>query len=167
MAARSDVQTEMTLSTFREMPGQISRAGFTLIEILVALLVVSVGMLGVAGLFVHSIQAGRTAHFSVQAVTLAADVADRIRANPRAGAAYAGAGIDSGCVTGTAKCDAEQMAQHDIFLWTTQVENLLPGGEIHVQYDGGTLPAEYTITVGWNEPGQDRRYVITIPVIEM
>ena len=157
----------MTLSTFKWAPSRMPRAGFTLIEILVALVVVSIGMLGVAGLFVHSIQAGRTAHFSVRAVTLAADVADRIRANPRAGAAYAGAGIDSGCVLGDINCDAEQMARHDIHTWTTQVESLLPGGEIRVQYDGGTLPSEYTITVGWNEPGQDRRYAITIPVIEM
>ena len=157
----------MILSTLRGMPSSMPWAGFTLIEILVALVVVSVGMLGVAGLFVHSIQAGRTAHFSVQAVTLAADVADRIRANPRAGIAYAGGGVDRGCVMGTVHCNAEQMARHDIFSWTTQVERLLPEGEIRVQYDGSTQPSEYTITVGWNEPGQDRRYTITIPVIEI
>jgi hypothetical protein len=70
-------------------------------------------------------------------------------------------------MTGAVNCNAEQMARHDIFSWTTQVERLLPEGEIRVQYDGSTQPSEYTITVGWNEPGQDRRYSITIPVIEI
>jgi hypothetical protein len=59
------------------------------------------------------------------------------------------------------------MAQHDIYTWTTHAESLLPEAEVRVQYDGSTLPSEYTITVGWNEPGRDRRYVIAIPVIEM
>ena len=35
-------------------------AGFTLIEVLIALIIMSVGMLGIAGLYVHSMQAGRT-----------------------------------------------------------------------------------------------------------
>ena len=61
--------------------------GFSLVEVLVALVVVSVGMLGIAGLYVNGMQAGRTATFSHHAVTLAGDVADRIRANPRAAAA--------------------------------------------------------------------------------
>jgi len=72
--------------------------GFSLVEVLIALVILSVGMLGIAGLFVQGMQAGRTSVFRHHAVTLAGDVADRIRANPRAGAAYAGAGADGGCV---------------------------------------------------------------------
>ena len=67
-------------------------SGFTLIEVLVALVVMSVGMLGIAGLYVTSMQAGRTSLFHHHAVTLAGDIADRIRANSRAAIAYAGAG---------------------------------------------------------------------------
>ena len=62
--------------------------GFSLIEALVAFLILSVGMLGIAGLYVQSMQAGRTSMFRHHAVTLAGDVADRIRANPGGGAAY-------------------------------------------------------------------------------
>ena len=50
--------------------------GFTLLEVLVALVVISVGMLGIAGLYVQSMQAGRTSMFRHHAVTLAGDVAD-------------------------------------------------------------------------------------------
>ena len=58
--------------------------GFSLVEVLIALVIMSVGMLGIAGLYVHSMQAGRTSLFRHHAVTLAGDIADRIRANPRA-----------------------------------------------------------------------------------
>ena len=58
----------------------------------------SVGMLGIAGLYVQSMQAGRTSLFSHHAVTLAGDVADRIRANPTAGLAYAApVGANNNC----------------------------------------------------------------------
>ncbi|MCG8370161.1 MAG: type IV pilus modification protein PilV, partial [Proteobacteria bacterium] len=73
--------------------------GFSLVEVLIALIIMSVGMLGIAGLYVQSMQAGRTSMLRHHAVTLAGDIADRIRANPAAGAAYAGAGdpdIDCG-----------------------------------------------------------------------
>lgn len=140
-------------------------AGFTLIEVLVALVVVSVGMLGIAGLYVHGMQAGRTAMFSHQAVTLAGDVADRIRANPRAGAAYAGAGANNNCVAANVDCDEAQMAAHDIFVWDQQAQNSLPNGDITVQFNAATNPPQYTITVGWTEPGEAPTYVVTIPVL--
>ena len=61
--------------------------GFSLIEVLIALIIMSVGMLGIAGLYVQSMQAGRTSMLRHHAVTLAGDIADRIRANPIAGEA--------------------------------------------------------------------------------
>ncbi len=137
--------------------------GFTLIEVLVALVVVSVGMLGIAGLYVHGMQAGRTAMFSHQAVTLAGDIADRIRANPTAGATYAGDGADNSCVAGDVDCDATEMAEHDIFLWQQQAAAFLPNGNVVVAFAAGT-PPQYTITVNWTEPGEARAYVVTIPV---
>ena len=79
------------MNNIHRVPGS-KAAGFTLVEVLIALIIMSVGMLGIAGLYVHSMQAGRTSMFRHHAVTLAGDVADRIRANPRAGAVYALAG---------------------------------------------------------------------------
>lgn len=141
------------------------KAGFTLIEVLVALVVVSVGMLGIAGLYVHGMQAGRTAMFSHHAVTLAGDVADRIRANPRAGAAYAGAGADNSCVAAGVDCNQAEMAAHDIFVWAQQAQDSLPNGTVQVQFNAATVPPQYTITIGWTEPGEVRTYVVTIPVL--
>jgi len=139
--------------------------GFSLVEVLVALVILSVGMLGVAGLYVHGMQAGRTAMFSHQAVTLAGDVADRIRANPRAGVAYAGVGANNNCVAGGVNCDEAQMAANDIFVWQDQARNFLPNGTVTIVFNGGVTPAQYQITVGWTEAGDNRGYTITIPVL--
>ena len=49
--------------------------GFSLVEVLIALIIMSVGMLGIAGLYVQSMQAGRTSMLRHHAVTLAGDVA--------------------------------------------------------------------------------------------
>lgn len=145
-------------------PRRRAVAGFTLIEVLIALIIMSVGMLGIAGLYVHSMQAGRTSMFRHNAVILAGDVADRIRANPRAAAAYAGAGANNNCVAGGINCTPAQMAAHDIFLWTRQAQDTLPNGDIDVVFNNAVMPPTYQITVSWDEPGENMTYSITIPV---
>lgn len=138
--------------------------GFTLIEVLIALIIMSVGMLGIAGLYVHSMQAGRTSMFRHHAVTLAGDVADRIRANPRAGAVYALAGADNNCVAAGIDCTAAEMAANDVFLWDQQAQDTLPNGNVVVVFNNGIVPPTYQITVSWTEPGEVMNYTVTIPV---
>ncbi len=140
-------------------------AGFTLVEVLIALIILSVGMLGIAGLYVHSMQAGRTSVFRHHAVTLAGDVADRIRANPRAAIAYSQAGANNNCVNGGVDCTRAQMAANDIDLWDQQAADTLPNGTVTVVFDNGVLPPTYEITVAWDEPGENMTYIIKIPVL--
>lgn len=145
---------------------QRRQSGFSLIEVLITLVIMSVGMLGIAGLYVQSLQAGRTAMFRHHAVNLAGDVADRIRANPRATVAYIDAdGANNNCVLGGADCSAAEMAANDIFLWKAQASESLPGGDVAVVIDEAVVPPSYAITVSWNEPGETPTYVITIPVL--
>jgi type IV pilus assembly protein PilV len=139
--------------------------GFTLVEVLIALIILSVGMLGIAGLYVHSMQAGRTSLFRHHAVTLAGDVADRIRANPRAAIAYSQAGANNNCVNGGVDCTPAQMAANDIDLWDQQAADTLPNGTVTVDFDNAVLPPTYQITVAWDEPGENMTYIITIPVL--
>ncbi len=153
-----------------------SQRGFSLIEVLIALIIMSVGMLGIAGLYVQSLQAGRTSMFRHQAVALAGDVADRIRANPTAGIFYTDpAGADNNCVAAGVDCDVAGMALHDVFLWKQQAGESLPGsaptggGDVTVAFDDTVVPPLYTITVSWEEPGitdldAPPSYVVTIPV---
>lgn len=149
------------------IPTPKKQPGFSLVEVLIALVIMSVGMLGIAGLYVQSMQAGRTSMLRHHAVTLAGDVADRIRANPRAGIAYEGAGLDGSCVSGVVSCDDVEMAGHDILLWQQQAEDTLPDGDVEITFDDSGNPPDYIIDVTWSEPGSTTQpgYSITIPVL--
>ena len=148
----------------QKIPGR-KVSGFTLVEVLIALVIMSVGMLGIAGLYVHSMQAGRTSLFRHHAVTLAGDIADRIRANPRAAAAYALAGANNNCVAGGVDCTPAEMAANDILLWDQQATETLPTGTVTIVFDNTVVPPTYQITVAWIEPGENMSYIITIPVL--
>jgi type IV pilus assembly protein PilV len=127
--------------------------GFGLIEALVALVVISVGMIGIAALYGQGLRASSTAYYRTQAVNLASDMADRIRVNRRGGASYGGAGANNNCDPGGGiDCSPAQRAAQDLFAWQAQVGNLLPGGVGVVQF-AGTTPPTYTIAVTWQEAG--------------
>ena len=133
-------------------------AAFTLVEILVSLVVLSVGLLGIAALYVESLKAGRTSLNRVTAVTLAGDMADRIRANPGAGPAYAGAGpgADNDCVNGAGACTAAELAADDWFSWRQNVVTRLPGDATATIAVAAAPPlTQYTITLNWPETGQE------------
>ncbi len=133
-----------------------SQRGFSLIESLVALVVLSIGMLGIAALYVDSIHAGRTALLRSQAVALAGDMADRIRSNSGALIAYdtvLGGAANNNCVAAAVNCAPPQMAAHDLFLWLQDVTGRLPNGQGVVVFNNGLLPPLYTITVSWTEVG--------------
>lgn len=139
-------------------PGQ---SGFTMVEALVALIVLAIGLLGIAALLLKSLQSGRTATYRTQAVNLAADLADRIRANRTAGAAYATlfADVEVGepdCET-TGGCTAGELASTDLSRWKASLAQLLPNGQGQVAVVAPVAPGEptnYTITVRWNEAGE-------------
>ncbi len=135
--------------------------GFTMVEMLVALVVLSIGMLGIAGLFAVSLRSGGSAIQRMQAVNLASDMADRIRANRRAGISYAATtaatGTNKNCVGPSAVvCTPTDMAANDIFVWKQAVAAAFKGGKATGQIDFvaaalTTQPSTYTITVSWRE----------------
>lgn len=118
--------------------------GFTLVEILVALIVLSIGMLGIAALYLETLRANRSAMVRTQAVALASDLADRIRANRVPAGTYSGGGLNA-------------LATSDLTNWQETLAERLPGGAGEVRYRAGTTttPSMYTIIVAWTEIGQD------------
>jgi type IV pilus assembly protein PilV len=147
------------------------QAGFTLVEAMVSLVVLAVGMLGIAGLYMESLRSGHMAVSYTNAVTLAADMADRIRANPSAVNNYIGAGNGNGtaggnnnCVNGIADCTSAQMALDDLFWWYEDVKTLMPVGRTaEVAVVNNPPVDQYTVTLSWPERGHDQpiSYVLT------
>lgn len=151
----------MMQSRFRRAIARPER-GFTLVEVLIALVVLSIGMLGIAALYLESLRASRAALVRTEAVTLASDIADRIRANRNPLNAY-----DCG---GT--CDAGEggnaIAIADLNAWRTAVAAQLPGGTTSIVYAAAAANATniYTVTIGWTEVGYTNplTYVLRVEI---
>jgi type IV pilus assembly protein PilV len=122
-------------------------AGFSLIEVLIALVVTSVGLLGLAALQVTSMRVNHGAFLRSQATQLAHDIADRMRANR--GSAISGAydlGYDEAPATTTT------VAEADLADWHSMLARELPSGDgaISVTSTGLAL-----IEVRWNDARGD------------
>ena len=114
--------------------------GSTLIEVLIALLVLSFGMMGMAGVQSVSLRGNQAAYFRTQATSLSMDIVERMRANITgvgAGAYNNVAGSATASCYTTAGCTSTQMADQDINDWLAQVTALLPGGTAVVCLDSG------------------------------
>lgn len=143
----------MTSPGHRIRRGSAPRAqrGFTLIEAMVALIVLSVGLLGIAAMYVETLRANRTSLFRTQAVTLASDIADRMRANRAPANAYACGSPCDPSAGGNAIADA------DLAQWMGTIAARLPGGTADVAFTapGANTPAAYVVTISWTEVGLD------------
>ena len=129
--------------------------GFTLVEAMVALIVLSVGLLGIAALYVETLRANRTSLYRTQAVNMATDIGDRMRSNRDPALAPAGFyDCEGSCAVGEG---GNPIAIADLTDWVTQIETQLPGGAATITYTASTAttPAAYVVGVSWDELGQD------------
>lgn len=95
--------------------------GLSLIESLVAMLIMSVGLLGVVALQTQALTQQRSAYLETQATNMAQDMMDRIRANRGQANAYSLAFGQS--VSGT------ELAARDKREWVADVATVLPQGQ--------------------------------------
>jgi len=141
--------------------------GVGLIEVLLTLVVLSIGFLTAANMQIRSLKTNQDAHFQSQATLLISDMMDRMRSNP--------AGVDAGgydgkntgssaapdCVSKT--CTEAEIAALDLYEWSANFENLrgdpdfLPALPKNNAGDPakGTIstPADgvYTVSLTWAE----------------
>ncbi len=108
----------MKISRPRTHASGVHATGFSLVELLVAVLVMGIGVLGVTALQMVSLQNNRSALDRGQAVELAYDMMDRIRANPGANYAVAlGASPPAATDCIANACSADQMKDFDLATW--------------------------------------------------
>jgi type IV pilus assembly protein PilV len=136
-------------------------SGFSLIEVLVALFITIIGIMGAATLQATSLKGNRSAYFTTQASYIASDMASRMRANPAGVASNAynaistiGAPVDPNCIT--TGCNASQLALQDHREWAQYFSNVLgiAGYRPTLPEASGTVIGDgtnFTITVNWTE----------------
>lgn len=124
--------------------------GFTLLEVLFTLVIVSFGLLAMAGLMVKGMGLNHTSYLRSVAVQQAYDIADRMRANIAGvkGNAYNSIAYTANqTCTPCTNCTAATMAAYDACYWNTQNESQLPLGRGTVARTG----AEFLVTVSWDD----------------
>lgn len=144
-----------------------TQGGFTLLEALVALVILTVGLLGVASLVGNSVRTNHASFLRAQAAYHAGNMADRMRANTNAviagnydGAGYIGAGTAPAC-DAAAPCSPAQLATRDTILWGRMLASMLPAGSGTIQCAIGAIPGGVVgtpivpgtcrVIVGWQE----------------
>jgi type IV pilus assembly protein PilV len=143
--------------------------GAGLIEVLVTLFIISVGMLGIAGLQTVGMQAGQETSLRTSAVLVVEDIISRMQAN-RKGVQFYTAGTgnlgtnnnchdNGGATTTVTACTPEMLAKHDILLWKNNLRAVLPEAEASVTV--GSLingVVQVDVVVGWKVRGKNKNY---------
>ena len=132
----------------RLINGSKKQSGFSMIEILVSILILAIGLLGVASLQTLSVKSSTNSNLRGMALYLANNMADRMRSNP--------AGANSGhydSMEGKASyncssaCNPAEIASNDKNEWDDLVTNGLPDGEADLSRAGEV----YTLTLSWTD----------------
>lgn len=141
-------------------------SGIAMIEVLVAVLVLAVGLLGMAAMQVQSSKMTNGAEQRTQAVLLTADMMDRIRANRVNASNYDGISVDpedTSCETDYAPSAGSAVSVNDADEWSNLIVCLLPEGEGAVTVDNTT--DEVVVTIDWAKADDDGPAVILRTVI--
>lgn len=126
-------------------PAPDAQKGFTLTEVLVAMLVLSIGLLGLASLQVTSLRNNHSAFQLSLATNLSYGIIDRMRANrPAARAGEYNLALAVAAPTGTSR------ANQDVAGWRQAIASRLPGGAGAIAVDDDRV----TVVVEWTPGGE-------------
>ncbi|MCK7545428.1 type IV pilus modification protein PilV [Marinobacter bryozoorum] len=142
------------------------QAGIALIEVLVSVLILGVGLLGIAAMQSVSSQMTNGAEQRTQAILLTYDMLDRIRANGGSVAGYDGTEIkpeDVNCATDFAWDNTKSVVDNDIAEWGNQLACVLPEatGRIFVNAANGAV----TVWVDWKRQDPDGQPVAATSIL--
>lgn len=149
-----------------EKSAENKNRGVGLIEVLISLLIITIGILGMAGVHSSSLQYNQSSYVQSQATFLATDMLDRIQANSslaKGGTSYQ-VGLDdlefSQCIESSyptnceaGSCTPQEMAAYDILQWKFQLACQIPGSKGAVTFvDSGDVRT-YTIRLSFPDMG--------------
>ncbi|MEO0616061.1 MAG: type IV pilus modification protein PilV [Pseudomonadota bacterium] len=126
------------------------QGGYTLLEILVAAIILTGGLIGLASMQASGTRLNNSAYLRTQASILAYDIADRMRANR---AAVVANSYDIALADATPGSPTT-VADIDLVQWRTALAYYLPAGNGSIETDAGATadaPQRATITVQWND----------------
>lgn len=142
----------------------LKNSGFSLLEILISLVIMSVGMMGLAGLKVVALKGGNEAYFRHEASLLMMDLADSMRANLEA--VDAGDYLAANAVTltapticeGTTACSSTELAAYDKYRVALRLSKAVAGSTLTVNCPAGDCSTasnpsgfrqQHTIKITW------------------
>jgi len=122
-------------------------SGFSLLEVLIAILIFSFGMLGLAALQGFSVKSNQSANFRTQATSLAYMIIDRMRANPAAvlQGQYLAPYQTVNCATPPPA--SPPTAAHDIAAWRQELCRQLPEGQGDIAFPGNSV----VVSIKWTD----------------
>jgi type IV pilus assembly protein PilV len=153
----------MTLSTRIISPPRTQR-GFNLLEVLIAIVVLSIGLVGLGLLELKGVQYTRDAYARTQAAIMAESLADRMRANPEAAAdglyVFAADEGDGGTFPSDPGqcCSPADIAAADQVDWWNAVIGNLANAQANVALNGN---GHYSIGLQWSEEEATQSYTLT------
>jgi type IV pilus assembly protein PilV len=152
--------------------GRLKQAGFSLIQVLISVFVLTLGVIGAAGLQLAALRTSQQSAFQTGALQLASEMADRVRANhmqmrrqdaenPFLAVDYRSASDPApqapAALCHTVACDSGALAKFDIYEWEKRIKSTLPGGRARICRDSipwdaakGTLTWECNPGAGGN-----------------
>ncbi len=137
-------------------PNRRSIAGFNLIEVLIAMVVMSLAFLGSSSMILTTMKATHGGALRDSAVRLANDMAERLEGNKAAAlngayALAAGAAPGAGADCTAQACTAAELAGYDLAGWYNLVQSKLPGASAAVTRTAAGPPAVYEIRLVWTD----------------
>ncbi len=146
----------MQLSHMQPRSNQNKLKGFTMIEVLVTLVILSIGIMGLIGMQLVSAKNVNNSQMRTVATFFAYDIIDRMRANP-AGVAAGNYNSISGSETSTSNCPSSctpsAMATTDAAQWNANIKRTFAAGGLGTDANGtvtrnGNI---HTVTLTWKE----------------
>ena len=134
--------------------------GFNIVEILAALLVMAVAIVGIAALYSDQTHIPSDARLPLRASELAEQMTERIRATPEGRDGFAttvGVICNDKAKKRTPQDEAAQIAA----CWEDEVESSLPSGLGSISRDTSMTPASYVVAVSWSAPGTGAASYVT------